>query len=234
MPSILGKRRRVAASRRKIGGPPAKRSTGPTWSGTISTKAVLSGKQKATLRYFDRFQLDAGTGGIPAVKVYSANGVYDPDITAVGHQPRGFDQLMALYDHFVVTSCTIKVYADNNAEASGVLVGVNLLDSLVTSTDFRNYMESATKKVLLLGASGGGGPCAKTVTYTCDPVKFLGRSDALSDPELKNSANSNPTEQAHWHVFAMPLNTGDAQPVNIGVELEYTGYFIEPKMPSVS
>lgn len=199
----------------------------------ISKRNLMGGKQFAILRYCDRFQLDAGTGGVPAVRVFTANGVYDPDTALGGHQPRGFDQLMATWDHCVVTKSVIKVYADNNAEASAVLVGVAHRDSSVTTTDFRDYMEYGPKKTLWM-ASKESGDSAKMLTYAVNPPEFLGRGDPLSDPDLKNSAGSNAIEGSYFHVYAYPGNTGDSLPVNVIVELEYHCWFIEPKLPPLS
>jgi len=197
------------------------------------TPGVLNTKQKAKLRYCTRFQLDAGTGGVAAVRVFSSNGCYDPDITGVGHQPRGFDQIMQLYDHYVVTYCTAKVYADNNAEASAMYVGLALRDGAVTAIDFRDYMEYGLKKGVLLSEANSG-TAAKTFTFGVNPTKFLGRSDLFSDPQLKGSISANPAETADFHLFAYPLNEGDAQPVNIMLELEFDVTFIEPKTPAIS
>lgn len=194
---------------------------------------ALKSVQRATLRYCTRFQMDAGSGGVPAVRVFHANGVYDPDWNIGGHQPRGWDQLIALYDHAVVRYAKIKVYADNNAENSGMYVGVALLDTQSTAIDFRDYMEYGLKKGVLLSDTTGA-PSAKTFQFGADPTKFLGRSSALSDPDLKNSDGANAAELASWHIFAYPLNEGDAQPVNIMIELEYEVDFIEPKRAPLS
>jgi hypothetical protein len=40
---------------------------------------------------------------------FTTNGLYDPDISGFGHQPMGFDQLMALFHHYVVHKSTISV-----------------------------------------------------------------------------------------------------------------------------
>lgn len=211
----------------------AKRSNVMRIPTEISKRNIIGTKQHAVLRFSERFQLDPGVGGTCATRVYSANGVYDPLIALGGHQPRGFDQLIVLYDHFVVTSSSIKVYFDNNSEASAMIAGVAVRDQASTSTDFRDYMEWGPKKITWL-AETSSGINAKTVQYKVDPNKFLGRNDPLSDPDLKNSASSNPSEEAYWHIFCFPGNTGDASPVNAVVEIEYGGWFIEPKLPTVS
>ena len=51
------------------------------------------------LKYVEFFSSNTGTA-VPAVKYFSANGCYDPYISGTGHQPRGFDQWTAFYDHY--------------------------------------------------------------------------------------------------------------------------------------
>ena len=72
--------------------------------------SLLGSKVKTKLRYVEYFTLNPAAAGLPATHVFSANGLYDPNITGVGHQPRGFDQLMALYDHYYVSRS--KIIAD--------------------------------------------------------------------------------------------------------------------------
>jgi len=62
------------------------------------------------LRYFSVFTLNPGAAGSAGVQVFSANGLYDPDITSTGHQPRGFDQSSAMYKTFQVIKRMITVW----------------------------------------------------------------------------------------------------------------------------
>lgn len=67
-------------------------------------------KQKLTtkLRYVDTLNLDAGAAGIVS-HVFSANGLFDPDITSTGHQPHYYDEFSALYNKYRVLSSKIQV-----------------------------------------------------------------------------------------------------------------------------
>ena len=63
-------------------------------------------KMAATLLYSDQITLNPAAGTV-SKHVFSANGLFDPNITGVGHQPRGFDQYMALYNHYTVIGARI-------------------------------------------------------------------------------------------------------------------------------
>lgn len=60
------------------------------------------------LKYSTDIQLNATAASID-VHVFSANGLYDPDVTSTGNQPRLFDQYMALYNHYTVVAAAISV-----------------------------------------------------------------------------------------------------------------------------
>ena len=56
---------------------------------------------RTKLRYATRVDF-VPTGTTVVSKTFLANGLYDPDTTVGGHQPRGFDEFMAAYTTFTV------------------------------------------------------------------------------------------------------------------------------------
>ena len=191
----------------------------------------LGEKVKVTWRYAERFQLNPSVGGTPSTRNFSANGCHDPDINIGGHQPRGFDQLMSLYDHGVVTESRIKVWADNNGEEAGQVITVTCKDTNATPIDFKDLLETGGVNWTML-ANKSGGTSAKMVTDCVKPLSFLGRG--FSDPEMKFSIASNPDEMCFWQISAFPGNEGDSEPVNVVMVIEYDCWLIEPKLPTIS
>lgn len=60
--------------------------------------------------YNDIVSLSSSTSGLASTPyVFSLNGAYDPDVTGTGHQPRGFDQWMALYKRFKVYKADVEI-----------------------------------------------------------------------------------------------------------------------------
>lgn len=192
----------------------------------------LGTKQYANFRYHDQITLTPGTG-TSAVHVFSANGLYDPDISGVGHQPRGFDQVMALYDHFVVLGAKITLQFASGGVSGANVCGVRVADSATVSTSNDYNMESGNSVYGVQPVSTGGSPLR--LTMQVNPNKFLGRSSPLSDPELKGSTIANPTEQAFFHVFAfMGDAAGTPSTEYCSVIIEYSAMLLEPKTPPVS
>lgn len=206
-------------------------------TGRVSRDAPIRAPVPTVLRtkmiYNESITINPAAGGIPGVYVFSANGMYDPNISGVGSQPRGFDQLMALYDHFVVTKAKIVATWGNNSVLP-VLFGITLRDTSSPSVGTNDYMESDYTKYTVGTYVDAGGE-AKMLSYTCNPNKFLGRRGSLSDPDLKGSTAANPVEQAYFHVWLGAIDQiGDLPSVPLNVRIEYECALIEPKMPGSS
>jgi len=216
-------RRRAARRSRKIGS---------------FNKAPMPNSFGSKLRYNELSVISPGVAGIPGVKVMSANGLYDPNITGVGHQPRGFDQLMQMYDHFVVIgskiTCTFTtVY---NTAFPAMVCGINLKDSATIYTDPNDYQEGrnvVTRTIRGTSTTSETSMCTISKTFSCK--KFLGRSHPLSDAQLKGDVGNNPAEQAYFHVWAAPLDgSTDTSNIRVNIRVDYLTIFIEPRQPSQS
>jgi hypothetical protein len=159
--------------------------------------------------------------------------MYDPDVTGTGHQPRGFDQLMLFYDHYVVTKARATVRFFNASTAVSSEVFVTVRDNSVKSTSYLDYLESTYTKTAQLGVEGTSA-ATKTITFDVDPGRFLGRRDPLSDPQLKGSVAANPDEGCSFHIGAYTPDLFTASNVLLVVTVEYTCTLIEPKMVAAS
>lgn len=194
------------------------------------TLSALPNGIKTTMKYSMRTSL-ASVAGTPAVRVFSCNGVYDPDITGIGHQPRGFDQLMNLFDHFVVIGAKATVWfqpADTNTVGSVCFISVQ--DNNPAFTDSRDYFEAANVATRAISQNGDNAHC---LVSTINPSKFLGRSKPMADPDLKGSTASNPNEQCFFHIGQVGIQDQNTT-VYLQVELEYTVILIEPKVATIS
>lgn len=198
---------------------------------TGNRPTLLGDKIKVNTKYYNSALLDAAGVTAVSVNVYSANGLYDPDVTGVGHQPRGWDEMINLYDHAVVINCAIRTdfsMQESDTEANiPSLVGMCVLDSATIRTA-NDYMEARDTTYAIINVAANS---VKKLTMNVNPNKFLGRSKPLSDPNLKNNASSNPSEQCYIHVFTFSPSGEDPKRVIASTKLEYTSIYIEPKNP---
>ena len=103
----------------------------------------LGSTVKAYHRYFSQaITLDPSLGGTPVGYIFSANGLYDPDITGVGHQPVGFDQMGQMFDHYTVIAAKIRVDFMGFDSNHYHMVGIRLDDNGAVITDSRRLIEN--------------------------------------------------------------------------------------------
>lgn len=212
----------------------AKRKWGRKRRGNVFNKAPMPNKFASKLRYQEVVSVNPGAAGTAGVYVFSANGIFDPNYTGTGHQPRGFDQLMTMYDHYTVIGA--KIVVDFISEGSyDNICWIALKDSSTADADPNDYLEARNVVSTMLPHSGtGGNTTTRRLSKKYSTRKFLGRSKPMSDPELKGSTSSNPAEQAWFHIGIAPTTSVDESAMNIQVRLEYLVVFHEPRQPTQS
>ena len=195
-------------------------------------KYILSRTVRSHHKFFD-VRLGTTTAGSVGNIMYRANGMYDPYAYTFGAQPRGFDQMAALYDHFVVIGSKISVTLTCQPEniVEGLIVGIALVDNSTASTTTTDYMERPGQ--VSWRYVNPQNPQV-TVTLACNPNKFLNRN--VKDDEVKGSAAGDPTEQCYFHVFVSNFNGSSTQTdrFKLSTLVEYEAVWFEPKNPSQS
>lgn len=187
------------------------------------------------LPYFETSLNLTGTGGVYSQYVFTANGLYDPNVTSTGHQPMGFDYMMALYEQYTVLSSKITVRACGNG-IQAVNVGLCLSPDTVTLV-VPDIVENGlmTAKVLD-GRAGGGygtGVRIKTLNLNCDVAKYFGRRnqrELVDDVTLSGTAAANPAEQVYFVIGQWGFGSfTDNTAIAFDVTIEYTARFWEPR-----
>lgn len=200
-----------------------------TFRPTMTPRSFPSGTRRAfNLRYCSRITVNPGVAGIASEHFFAANGLFDPDVTGVGHQPLGFDQIMPLYDHYVVTKACMKVWFTNEDEANGVIVYLALRDAVTVEPILTDNIENGGC-VYTCVSQNTGGKSQGYLTIDMDIGKYLGGRDPLTDHQLKGNSTTNPVESAFIAIGAAPLNTSDHAGLNMFVTIDYKGYFVEPR-----
>lgn len=197
-------------------------------------KGLLGKRFRTKLVYLEPgLQINPGAAAVAANYVFSANGCYDPNVTGIGHQPSGFDQLMTFFDHYTVISSKIFVHYRNTDTLLHQYVGVYLSDSSSTETDKRVIIENGLGNYTFL-AENGKDTSTADLCLAANMSKFLGRPDVLSEDDLRGGVTSNPAEQAYFHVWTSPTMSADASSVDIDVRIEYVVEFTEPNIIPIS
>lgn len=230
---------RRAASRR----PPAKRiKRTPTVINPQARMSLLKGVNHASRPQWTRAELiycespvslNPGAAGSAATYVFSANGVYDPNVTGAGHQPAGFDQYMALYNEYVVLGARCVVRFQNSDGSNAQIVGLAVVDNPTTSTDYRVYIENGWCKQSFIEANGSG-DAFRTLVMDVSIDKF-GKQNIYNDDVYAGTSSGNPAQQVYFHLFVTPVDqTADAGVVFASAEIRYDVVFRLPSKNALS
>ena len=190
-------------------------------------------KTNIHLRYCQQIELAALAGGALRTHFFSANGMFDPDTTGAGHQPLGFDQYMALYNHYTVTRSKMSCHF-HNGTTQPMVFGIHLNDDNTTSIVIPPDMTEQPDTVwgfTVPGATGeAGGNQGLTLTKGFSAKQNLGVSNPLSEINIRGNAASNPTEQANYILFSGPQNAAsDTGAILCYVTIDFWATLTEPK-----
>jgi len=206
-----------------------------------------------TLRYVVTKAVDPGNATAHGFSI-RANGMYDPDYSLGGQQPRGFDQYMALYEKFTVTSAKLsvtfcfrgyhgpspgqtdllgeplqKVEAEDSevgAPSSVICLVQKAVNENISQTIYQFQEHDRTKWVTI--TPGGE---AKTVSTSLTVREFFGKDFLVGSDGYTGTAAADPTNPVFFHIMAgRNSDSADkAQQIMCNCVVEYKCTFTEPK-----
>lgn len=189
------------------------------------------------LRYVEEISLNSPTAGV-AYHMFSANGMYDPNVTGTGHQPRGFDQNMVMYDHYTVTDSKITILPASNTTVNldPCYYDVHCQDSVAaTVTSYIDLFEKRQASGMLQTAGLITGRNPQPITRYFNTAKFFNKTaKALPNSDLSGTASSQPAEQAYWAVYAASVGGNDPVVFNFLVQIDYVAVLTEMKSINAS
>lgn len=201
-----------------------KRTPGPT-SGVAS---IFPGSKVAKLRYCSSMQLDSVYGALAFDYIQCIN-PYAPESSG-GHQPLGWDQYAAYYNHYVVLGCKInfKVLDYANGQGGPAIVGSYFSDTSVAPfTTYTTFIENRRGPYrILTNQRNQVGWSTKFSTK-----KFFNITDVKDNQDrLGASTSGSPSEAAPCFVFYQCFNSTDASSVvTIQYTIDYIVAYSEPK-----
>lgn len=154
---------------------------------------------------------------------FSANGMYDPNISGTGHQPYYFDQMTPLYNHYHVIGSRIKVKiipASSNQAACQFVLWLNDDTSVPTSMTTINENKFAVQTV-----RGPSDERPTFLTHKFSTKKWFG--NVMANDELKGTNSTNPTEQVYYTINFQPLDQTATSTFYASVDIEYIAIWNE-------
>jgi hypothetical protein len=179
-----------------------------------------------TMKYVDN-PITTGTVN-PAVQLWAATSAYSPDQTASGHQPRGFDQIMALYEWFTVEKCRIKCTPINWTPSVVGVGGVALTAYNTLKTNLSDYQEMGECRNRVMPFQTYGGVHEPAFRLEYDARQFMGVKDPVDCDRLLGTVGASPSDNAFFHVWSSARDETTSFGVTWMCELEFDITFSQP------
>lgn len=196
---------------------------------------MLGNKIVTRLRYAieEGVTITSTLGGYSEL-VYSLTNMYDPRVAIGGHQPRGFDQLMELFDHYLIIGAKAKIGFISTNEAATqqpATCFVAMVDDSAAISGRLAAVESRYSKQRYLTQDNR----EQTMVMNFSSKKFFARGKGLlNDKQLMGSIGSAPAENCFLHVGLQCHNTGATVVASILGYIDFICVLSEPKRPPVS
>lgn len=174
------------------------------WQRTNYTKSNYGKGEEVVMRYADEFLLTPNLANTPVEFIYTASDVFDTQITIGGHQPRGFDQSIAKYNHFTVISSKINVkFYDVESDTTPILVGVMLGGATgPTISNNGDLMEQPGMHWDYISGNGTAHARA-SINHAYDLRSFFNQTgDLTQKSQFQGTATGSPSENAFFRILA--------------------------------
>lgn len=158
---------------------------------------------------------------------YRLSSVFDPDYTAVGHQPLGFDQWANFYERYVVKGAKVYITAKDTNNNADTMIGLTatINEEISPSNQIQAVREQPNSKVMILGNKS---TLAQTMVMKYSPRKLFGYKDTADADYLIAEVDSNPEKNAFLHISLEELdpNPGTRNgKIEVRVRIEYLVQF---------
>lgn len=189
-------------------------------------------------RYCSAISIDAAAT-VFGKYTFSANSLYDPDVTGTGHQPLGYDQWSEFYNHYTVMSSKISVTfvcreTVSPSTLDDAVVGICLMDdNSIPFADVNTMREQGRARFKYMSSRLSVGP--QTVTHTYDARRFHGVKDPEDNSALQGrmgnfGTGGPPGDQAMFILFVGPQDGAtDANNYLCNVTIDYIARLKEPR-----
>lgn len=191
-------------------------------------KCPMPSRYVTKLRYAEQgVIINPGIGTVSSY-TFRANDLFDPDYTSTGHQPRGFDELIAMYNHFTVLGSRITVdFALQPSATYPLDCFIQLAGEPGVSASAIDWHERQDVKSVVISQSGK--PTGR-LSYNFSAKKFFGPSRPVNDSAQKGSSTASPSELAYYHLGAVAHNAAsDPTGLYCSVKIDYIVMFHEAK-----
>lgn len=218
------------------------RRPGQKYSGTLvvprnyvsrSLSSPMPDMYKTTLIYSDYISLSMSVVNLYATYyTFRLNSLFDPDYSGSGHQPRGFDQLSAIYDKYVVRGVQIEFVPLNCSGTNTIAKWCFVVNADTTPYNYSSVydMEENSQRVTPVYTARNEYNALTTsprYTYFLRLQDFYECKDIMDDNSAQAPVTGNPTRNAYGHLVMQSSNSVDTTG-NFQVTFKFYCTFMKP------
>ena len=179
-------------------------------------------------RYASYYNFPTGVAGVVDGRVFSANSMFDPDVTGGGHQPLMHDQMAVIYTKYLVIGAKITVTFISATSEGASMVGIRTAKDTTILTNQDQLREHGDCKwKLITGLESGRS--VTTVTKKFSPKRFFSVTNLKDESDLQALPNASPARQGYFHVFNAPVDAGSAAACVAQVLITYITLWHKPE-----
>lgn len=193
------------------------------------TAAVMPCK----LLYSDTYTINPGALGATATQSFRCQSLHDPDLTGVGHQAMGYDQLYGFYERYQVWKLDFEIEFVSNDGSNIQGVGYRFSGVQTTDTNPIVNLENGLGEFSLLDVKGGSSRKSFKGTVTLCDIHGVSYKEYMSNDEYGAEFGSNPAKSSYLHVWADGNGT-DTAGVIARVRLTYHTKLTGSKVQALS
>lgn len=198
----------------------------------------LGAMQVRKLRYCEVISIDPAGGGIPANYTFRANDCYDPNLQSTGHQPNGFDQLIASYKtcHVVYSKMSVRYTPTNNTLQAPAWLSVRCeAQGPQSYVDTSDFLERNPGRKVIIGQGYANGSFENNMPvvsarFTPRVLRKASRAAYLSDPLNACTSTLSPdsAHSAYYNIWVADIDGTNPLAMTLTVTLDlycvFTGY----------
>lgn len=228
---IVRRGRKVAAKRAGYGRT-GLYNRGPNQNQNIKTPWLMGTKKWSyNMPYHESYAFTVpGTPETANTLVFTLNGMFDPEVPVGGHQPIGFDQAMAFFNHYTVTQCSWTITFTYNSPTSNdvIVCGYYISPTSTPITGADAIAENGLMKRKIISQNPGSGRSIAVMSGRIDLSKYFGKR-ILNEDDYRGDVAANPAEQAYLILFTHAITSTAGSSLLVDFTCNYNMLFSEPR-----
>ncbi len=200
---------------------------------SLGPQAVAPDSVRVQLRYNTRGGLNTTATGF-AAQVFNLSSLYDPDYSASGHQPTGFDQWMLIYNRYRVYNVRVHVKFACHPSEQTQTFETTMVPQTSTTTTYSTIAEYIEDPRAQFGVLRPG--VNSEIMGSYDLQEMFGTSKAqFADIVYSGTETTSPSTSYYLHIAVESMiGAASAQSVLWCARLDYDCEFYERKNLSIS